>query len=215
LADFDVKHFKAPFISPEEIRRHAESFRKQYWGEKSLPIDILSIVESDLRLAIRPIKNLRSECDTYALLLGTNKTIIVDFDNYMDERMQNRLRFSVAHEIGHLVLHKDLFLKVNHESIKEWQNFILNIPEREYGFIEYHANEFAGQLLVPVEPLRLQLKKAISHAKRQGLENENLIGDAALNYISSYICRFFGVSDQAIQKRLQKEKLWPPSIDNP
>ena len=210
MADFDVKHFEAPFISPEEIHRHAESFRKQYWGEKALPIDILSIVESDLRLEIRPIKNLRSECDTDALLLGTNKTIIVDFDNYMDARMQNRLRFSVAHEIGHLVLHKDLFLKLNHESIKEWQEFIHNIPDREYGFIEYHAYEFAGRLLVPIEPLRSYLEKSVSVAKQKGLTNEYLTGDAALSYISSSICKKFGVSDQVIQKRFLNEKLWPP-----
>ncbi len=33
--------------------------------------------------------------------------IIIDHDFYMDQRFENRLRFTYAHEVGHLILHKD------------------------------------------------------------------------------------------------------------
>ena len=47
-----------------------------------------------------------------ALLVGDLKTIAVDRDVFMDPRAENRLRFSVAHELGHLILHRDVDGKV-------------------------------------------------------------------------------------------------------
>jgi hypothetical protein len=206
---FDPSRLKAPYLRPEVIWQKADLFRKTYWKTNEPPVDIVSIVESDLLLEIRPRKLLRSERDTDALLLGSLKTILVDEDDYMDDRMQNRFRFSVAHEVGHLILHGDIYSQINHQSIDHWLEVMLQIPESEYRWLEYHANDFAGRLLVPVEVLKESLKRAIEFA-RDKIPNDALYSDAALEYISSHLCRYFGVSDQVILRRLQKEDLWPP-----
>ena len=39
--------------------------------------------------------------------MGDLKFILVDRRAFMNPRMEYRLRFSVAHEIGHLILHHD------------------------------------------------------------------------------------------------------------
>jgi hypothetical protein len=209
--DFDPSRLKAPYLPPETIRQKADSFRKTYWRTDKLPVDILSIVEFDLLLEIRPRKSLRAECDTDALLLGSLETILVDADDYMDDRMQNRLRFSVAHEVGHLILHKDIYSQIEHQSIEDWLEFVPQIPDPEYGWLEYHANEFAGRLLVPVGVLKERLKGAIEFAQNK-IPKDFLYSDAALEYISSHLCRHFGISDQVILRRLQKEELWPPKL---
>jgi len=36
------------------------------------------------------------------------------------------------------------------------------MPDREYGFLEFQAYEFAGRLLVPLDPLKTQFEKAIT-----------------------------------------------------
>ncbi|MFH0792432.1 MAG: ImmA/IrrE family metallo-endopeptidase [bacterium] len=209
---FDFRNFRAPYLTTEDIRSKAELFRSTFWKSDSIPVDILAIAEFDLKLEIRPIRELRSSADIDALLLGNRKTIIVDHEYYMDERMQSRLRFSVAHEIGHIVLHKELFANLSHDSVEEYYAFVKNLPEQQYRYIEFHAYEFAGRLLVPVGPLRAKMDGALRLGASEGLPNEYLVGDAALQYVSSNICKFFEVSPSVIQRRLKGENLWPPKL---
>ena len=109
----------------------------------------MEIVEFELELDIRPISKLREDVDVDALLLGDFKTLVVDQEHYMNERYANRLRFSIAHELGHYVLHRAVFQHIPRNSGEEWIRFMRDIPEREYSFLEYHAYEFAGRFLVP------------------------------------------------------------------
>lgn len=175
-----------------------------------IPVDILDIAEFELELKIIPIPNLLSQFDQDALLLSDRQSLIVDKEEYVEERMQNRLRFSVAHEIGHLVLHGDMYGQIEFDSVEEWLRLIGRIPEREYSFIEYHAYEFAGRLLVPREKLSELLLAAVEKTVDSGLSEAYRTGDPALEYISNSICRPFAVSDQVVQRRLRKEDLWPP-----
>ena len=40
-----ISKFKCPYISKEEIWKAAENFRKEYWQEATLPVDIEQIVD--------------------------------------------------------------------------------------------------------------------------------------------------------------------------
>jgi hypothetical protein len=102
----DPQDFKAPFIDRPQIWREADAFRDRYWPSEKIPVDVLAIVEFELGLEIRPVSRMREEEDIDALLLGNWRTLMVDLRHYMDDRYLNRLRFSVAHELGHYVLHK-------------------------------------------------------------------------------------------------------------
>lgn len=61
-------------------------------------MDVLAIAEFDLNLEIRPITGLKEDSDVDALLLGDWQTLIVDQQQYLDDRFISRLRFSIAHE---------------------------------------------------------------------------------------------------------------------
>ena len=90
---------------------------------------------------------------------------------------------------------------------------MLNIPDSEYAFFEYQANEFAGRTLVPPEKLISELEKCLQTLREVGLHK--LIEsdpDAVLSRISPTLCKPFGVSDQVIERRVQREALWPPNI---
>ncbi|MBN2571890.1 MAG: ImmA/IrrE family metallo-endopeptidase [Ignavibacteriales bacterium] len=199
--------FKAPRLTFDSIRQEADSFRERYWGSDSLPIDIFFIAEEKLSLNIVPIKNLKSNNDIDALLYDQCQSIVVDNDEYMDDRFLNRIRFSFAHEIAHLVLHKELYDSIIFHSIDQWQQAILQIPEREYFFIEQQAYEFAGRLLVPRDNLLnsvTQLKPEIDKFKSL---SPNIDFNIIKPYIATKICKEYGVSDQVIIKRLDIEKL--------
>lgn len=202
--------FRAPFIPMPDIRAKADAFREQYWPGKDVPVDILAIAEFDLDMEILPVRGMREDADVDALLLGDMKTIAVDVKLYMDDRMQNRMRFSVAHEIGHKELHAGLYRGAVSFSVDEWIHWMQSIPEDQYSWIEQHANEFAGRLLVPRPRLEAELAGALEKAKQAGFTNWDSSGDAAREYMANSICRVFGVSSQVIEKRIEREKLWPP-----
>ena len=90
--------FRAPYIPRDRVRELADAFREEYWAGKGVPVDVLGIAEFDLDMEIRPVSSMREQADVDALLLGDMKTIAVDSRLYMDDRMQNRMRYSVAHE---------------------------------------------------------------------------------------------------------------------
>jgi Zn-dependent peptidase ImmA (M78 family) len=143
--------------------------------------------------------------------MGDLKSILVDKRGFMNPRLEYRLRFSVAHEIGHLILHRDIYGGLKHASAREWFDYISAIPEVEYGWVEWQAYEFAGRLLVPPEPLRESFQAAIQSAQVAGYADWLAADEAALDYIASRIAPKFGVSMEVIAKRLRTGKLWPPN----
>ena len=203
--------FRAPYIPMAQIRSTADAFREKYWAGKGVPVDILEIAEFDLEMEIRPVSSMREHADVDALLLGDMKTIAVDAKLYMDDRMQNRMRYSVAHEIGHKVLHAGIYRAAGVSNVEGWIRWLQSIPDDQYSWIEQHAYEFAGRLLVPPERLKVEFAGAVEKAKQAGFADWDSSGDAAREYIANSICRVFGVSSQVIEKRIEREKFWPPA----
>ncbi len=168
----------------------------------------------NLKLNIEPEHGLLSDYDIDAYLKSDLTGIVVDYKRYMDERFINRLRFSFAHELGHLFLHKEIYEQFGIHDTATWKEFMLNITEIEYKFFEYQANEFAGRVLVPRERLIHELEKCLITIKEAGLL-DLLAQDSylMLTSISPTLCKPFGVSDQVIERRVDREELWPPKID--
>jgi hypothetical protein len=207
----EIADFKCPYISKEQIWEQAEKFRSEFWPEDTLPVDIEALVEKRLRLNIEPEHNMLSEFDIDAYLRVDLLGIVVDYNCYMNEKYINRLRFSFAHELGHLFLHKEVYESFNVTDTSGWKKLMADIPDREYGFFEYQANEFAGRVLVPRETLASELDSCLDKIRETGLFD--LIKkdpDAVLSRISPTLCKPFGVSDQVIERRVEREGLWPP-----
>ena len=104
----DYTKINVPFLSNLEIKNKADLFRRKFWND-SVPIDMEDIVELKLEMEIIPLKSLQTLFGIDALITSDWRSIYIDYDRYVDERYQNRLRFSLAHEIGHFVLHKGIY----------------------------------------------------------------------------------------------------------
>lgn len=115
------------------------------------------------------------------------KSILVDKRAFMSPRLEYRLRFSVAHEIGHLILHRDIYAGLRHATAAEWFDYISAIPEAECGWVEWQAYEFAGRLLVPPEPLCEAFQAAIQFAQAAGYSDWLAADEVALDYIATRI----------------------------
>ena len=198
------KRFVAPFIDRDSIARVVEGIRKQYPVCRAVPVDVLAFAEFDLELTFdfKPIAQFGQD----AFLLHDLSGIVFDVKAF-EARNENRLRFSVAHELGHLHLHRDLYTGVDFKTVKDWVDFISDVPPEQYQWIEWHANEFAGQLLMPLADLRAALEETIRDAEREGYFPQG--PDAVLDFCCQAMHRDFGVSRQAMQTRLHSSKLWP------
>lgn len=209
----DQAEFRYKWLKLEDIWDCAEGVRNRYWSSGKLPVDVEVIVEFKLKLGIDPEHNLMQKTDMEAYLRSDLTGIVVDHDHYMDEKFANRMRFSFAHELGHFFLHKDFYTMIVFESAEEWKEILLSLPDTEYRYFEYQANEFAGRLLVPREDLVQEIEKSVETLKRNNIL-EYLKGDpyAVLSGITPRLARIFGVSSDVIERRVDREKLWPPDI---
>ena len=205
--------FRCKWLRVEEIWDCAEGIRNRYWSSGKLPVDVEAIVEFKLKLDIEPEPHLMQKTDMEAYLRSDLAGIIVDQDHYMDEKFANRMRFSFAHELGHLFLHKDFYATVIFESAEKWKEILLSLPDADYRYFEYQANEFAGRLLVPREDLIHETDNAVEVLKRNDmLEYVKSDPYAVLSGITTRIARVFGVSSDVIERRVDREKIWPPDI---
>jgi len=210
---FDYSEFTCKWIAKAEIWKCADVFSAKYWPEETLPVDMEKIIEDRLKLNIEPKHGLLSQIDTDGFLKRDLTGIIVDHDCYMQDRFQNRTRFSFAHELGHFVLHSDIYSELPISSPEDWKDFVLNMPDKEYSSFEWQANEFAGRLLVPRQRLISELEKIF-----EVIKEHELIGylkedpKAVLSRISPTLCKPFGVSSEVIETRVEREELWPPNL---
>lgn len=202
----DLSTFKAPFIPPEEAWANADAIRGKYWPSGELPIDP-ELIAVDLGLHISTSPLLIEEYDTDAYLDTDLKNIVVDAGFYNGNKTQNRVRFSIAHELGHFILHSDVIKEIAMGSPKDWMRFKQEIPEKQWSLLEFHAREFAGRLLVPSNRLREELGEALKMAKAEGFEYWEKSAGALLEYLGTHISRTFGVSSIVIQKRIEHEGL--------
>ena len=184
------QEIKAPYFEKKDIYKQADAFRKKYWTDE-IPVDVEKICEFALGIQVIPFDNLRVNHDTEALICHSFKHIFIDSKLYMDDRQLNRLRFSIAHEIGHLVLHKDILKKYNLETIDDYIRWFSALSEKQYSLFEMHANEFAGRLLVPHNKF-IEFYNSLK-------QNGNWLVQAQNNFS---LARTFGVSQEVIERRI-------------
>lgn len=197
----------------DRVWEAAEAFRRQYLTRAggALPVDVFSLVELQLRLDVIPFDDLQAKYRIDAALTQDFTGMYVDAESYVFwERgpvwKQNRLRFTVAHEIGHWVLHRDYAAKIKFGSFDHFARHFKGDDPARY-WLEQEANEFAGRLLVPVERLRElfdQFARQIVAIMPNWLQSEDL----RIKFAEQVAPRF-GVHIQSILTRLDREGLWP------
>lgn len=174
-------------------------------------MDVFTLVELDLKLDVIPFDDLAAKYRVEAALTQDFSGMYVDAESYVFwERgpiwKQNRLRFTVAHEIGHYVLHREQTAKIKFVSFEQFAAYFKADDGPRY-ILEQEANEFAGRLLVPVERLRDhydRFAQQIAGIMPNWIESEDLRTKFAETISSK-----FGVHAQAILTRLDREGLWP------
>lgn len=204
-----------------ELRAVAEVFLKRVHPSATIPIPIERIVEGE-GLNIIPVLNLR------ALQHQDGYTSLEASDVYVDEKQSetypNRYRFTLAHEMGHVVLHSHI-LKVIRTPLSTrdaYRGFLLGMEEQTRRRFEFQADMFAGTVLVPLARLLQEYRSEVVNlapaleAARQATDDGAMIAGEAWNTIKDRLSQSFCVSRGTIGHRLRQSGLMadetaPPS----
>jgi Zn-dependent peptidase ImmA (M78 family) len=192
------------------IRDLADKIRNQYLKPvDKIPVDIEKLIEIHLGLEIVSAINLKSETDIVGVLMSDLRTIYVDRTVYYEDKFSNLYRFTLAHELGHYFLHQEDIKALAFSNVQEWVDWRLAMDEEDLDWYEKQASEFAGRILVPIDPLK-ELFLSQENRIRDFLNGEERIDmeEMALEAVSRVLCSSFGVSMQVIETRLYKEGIW-------
>jgi hypothetical protein len=188
-----------PFLSYDQLKATAaETLGNSDYADR-FPVAIEMLVERSFRMDVVPIRGLQHGFNIDAFISQDLSTISVD--EFVLENRLNRYRFSLAHELGHRVLHPDILGAMKFKSISDWKARITQFPEKAYSFLEYQANTFANCLLVPADQLDQRFDETLERIRAGGM-NPADYPDVCLDAICGELGRQFEVSPNVIQCRL-------------
>ena len=153
----------------------------------SVPIDIEAILNFlEIRYDIKP--DFKKVKVTGSISVQNGEPYI--WVNPMKNTTKERRRFTLAHELGHFMLHiAPLDNFNNFQEIKD-QNISFNRDDN-WDYKEMEANSFAAQLLMPAKLVEEQVQLLID----KSITKEDII---------DHLAKHFNVSIQATEYRLKK-----------
>lgn len=183
-------------LSYEQIKNVAEKFLNDYHPNLTIPIPIEEIVELKLKVKISTIPNLKSECDTDGFINSDFTGITLDDE--MFNLYEERARFTIAHELGHGILHSKIYESSNIRTKEDYLKFQNSLTHEDQKWLEVQAHIFAACVLVPTAKLKEEIKAAIGEQKPQA--------DYSIPYLRN-LPQKFKVSWEVLSRRIVKEKL--------
>lgn len=190
------------YLSPEEIEARVQEFLKQVHPENLLPIPIEEIVDLKMGIHIVPTRGMMTVSGVDAVTSHDLKQINIDEDQFY--KSPNRARFTLAHEVAHIVLHKDFISSQNFKTEQEWRNFVLSDLHRDP--MEVQANMFAAFLLMPSDHLDREFSQEKKELAANPIFKGNPLPDdkTLAPYLAKQMAQKFEVSDKAMDNRLTK-----------
>lgn len=182
-----------PYLAKEKIIKEVNNLLEECW-DGAFPVDVELLCDG-LGINIIPVPKLNRIFYIDAYASADFKTIYVDEDEF--KRESPRYRFSVAHELGHLLLHKKYY-PTGVEDMKKWLEVSKKIATEN---AEFQANFFAANLLVPSEEFAIVLDK---YYNGDFLKNVWAASESEREKILSGIRRRFKVSNDVIARRIKE-----------
>lgn len=189
-----------------ELRSAAWEFLAKHDPDGAIPVPIEWIVER-LGIDIVPVPGLLRGRGINGFLCADQSTLYVD--DWIYAHVENRYRFTLAHEIAHLVLHAEQFLKFTR--YQEWLDFHRDLPPAEIASAEWQANMLAGLILVPDATLPRIAKERFDDCAAQILRTApdfDLTSAAFWETVGHQVGQVFIVSDDTARIRLTGDELW-------
>ena len=175
-------------MTKQTVESRASALLKQFQVE-SPPVPVEQLARDlGARLSFEPFDD-----DMSGMLYRDGERVIIGINS---AHSQARQRFSIAHEIGHLLLHDGRPMFVDKAVRVNWRNADAALGEISE---EIDANAFDASLLMPTPFLKSAITRIVR--QRAGIDPETLIRELADR---------FRVSLQAMEYRLANAGIAAP-----
>lgn len=209
----DFSDFKCDWMNKGNIWGKAEQARNKYWAENTFPVESELVIQGGLGLDVILKKGLFRGVRSNAFLSFARNEVWIDDYAYNCGFLDGKLNFDLAHEVGHYLLHEEIYgyLRGKIKTLNDYFDFMKTAPENEIRNHEFQASEFAGRFLVPVTELTREIDIRCHEVKENGkMDKYAQDPDAFLSVISPDIAETFGVTYTIIEERVKREAIWPP-----
>lgn len=183
-----------------QIKEIAEDFLKKFHSDLSIPVPVEEIAELKLGFGLVTIPLLKSSFDIDGFINSTFDQITIDDDIF--NSYEERARFTIAHELGHWVLHSSIYSRFKIQTPNDYLDFQNKITEDDQKWLEIQANIFAACFLVPTAKLKEQFLLTLREEKVPGGASEEYFVPLLEQLPSN-----FKVSWAVLYRRMQKEGL--------
>lgn len=176
---------KGKRTSAKELLDYLKSNCEEF--QYKAPIDLEKIVQC-LNIHVEYIDDEESDILGEIKVENNEPKIIINLSNHM---FDERIRFTLAHELGHLCKH------IAPNDSTEFKDTAKTMKrDKSWSIYEYEANNFAARLLMPQDLLMSEIKKLINEIKRS---NETISQDEFVARLANK----FQVSKSAMMFRLK------------
>ncbi len=183
-------------LSMVQVRHAADQFLDQYNSNNQLPVDIEEIAELKLKIFLCVIPGIKNLIGIDGFISSDFSQITIDESCYV--KFPERTRFTIAHEIGHKILHQSWYQKNGPTDFSNYHDFFSKINDKDHRYMEIQAQTFAGLILVPTKILNAELINRLGKIPKN--EDVELLQSAIFDLIN-----LFKVSGDVLYRRMVKE----------
>jgi Zn-dependent peptidase ImmA (M78 family) len=160
---------------------------------KDRRVNIERLILEKFNLKIETFIDLRRRWDTYAFIDTTGAVIFIDADLMNEERLEKKYRFTLAEELAHFLIHRQLFADCR--TIEDRLKIEEKLDERTRVYMESNAKALASAILMPkttIEPLVESLARKLVDAE----------GHILIDKVVSALASEYDVNFQAAKRRM-------------
>jgi Zn-dependent peptidase ImmA (M78 family) len=195
-----------PIYKAAELERLAKEFLARHFGpEIPIPVDIDLLLEQMEGVDLDYWAALRDNHRLEGMVLRDLDTahLLIYIDEWLADHQPNRYRWTVAEELGHVVLHRQMI-----EQIRSPEDFQSLHNHYRWLQMDRNAKRFAAAILMPAAQVSIiarQIYPQLIHAVGFG----NV--PAVKKWLAFRLAQRFEVSEQTMDYRLRE---WPMRVYN-
>ena len=185
---------KVPDYKLYELERKAEEAIKRYpQCARGLRVDIELLVDLN-GVRVESYRDLRRKWDTYAFPDVTGRFIFVDADLMDDPDEEKKLRFTLAEEFAHVLIHTVVFAACH--TAEDRLSLHRHLGEDLVDRLDRQARALAGALLMPQSMFDPRVEELATACR-------NSQGEINVEELAQTLARDFDVNYRAARKRLK------------
>lgn len=184
-----------PTYENHQLETIAKTFLAQKYPSLNLPVDVDLLIENE-GFDIHPIHNMWGANGVRALPVCYKGIPAICIDQEHLDRYAEISRFTLAEELGHILLHKPVFQDC--DSLEKSIERYLELPGELIDKMDKNARYLGAAILMPELHLAKDFEEFIT---RQNLSAFNSVLEA-IEFMAGVLCKKYRITEIALRHRL-------------